>query len=139
MTSRKPKSPRDAVRLYTANLSLLATHQVDAAFWHEWDVFGVPGGLPMFLVFNVAAVALLAMGLVRVAEGARSSRRYVLSCASVGLFTVGLHAIFLALDRNAFWSTSSVVILLGVLATSIVQLFRASSTTAPSALMRVSP
>ena len=49
--------------LYVLNLSLLATHQVDAAYWHEWDVFGVPGGLPFFLVFNLAAVAFLAVGV----------------------------------------------------------------------------
>ncbi|MFN9811237.1 MAG: DUF6713 family protein, partial [Deltaproteobacteria bacterium] len=43
-------------RLYLLQLALLATHQVDAAYWHEWDVFGVPGGLTFFLVFNLAAM-----------------------------------------------------------------------------------
>lgn len=67
--SANPKVRTD-VWLYVANLSLLATHQADAAYWHEWDVFGVPGGLPFFLLFTVTAVALLGTGLVRVAEGA---------------------------------------------------------------------
>ncbi len=30
--------------LYVLNLSLLTTHQVDAAFWHVSDLFGVSGG-----------------------------------------------------------------------------------------------
>ena len=81
--SANPKARTD-VWLYVANLSLLATHQADAAYWHEWDVFGVPGGLPFFLLFNVAAVALLATGLVRVAEGAPAARGFAWLCAGVG-------------------------------------------------------
>jgi hypothetical protein len=113
---------RTATRLYVGNLALLATHQADAAFWHEWDVFGVPGGLPVFLAFNLGAVALVAAGLVRVAEGAPSARRAALLCAALGLLTVALHLVFLWMDRTAFWTPSSIGVLLGVLVLSIAQL-----------------
>ena len=108
-----------AQRLYVADLALLATHQVDAAFWHEWDVFGVPGGLPFFLVFNLVAVALLAVGLVRVASGDRSAAGWARFCAAVGFVTVGLHAVFLVLDRTAFWTLPSLAILAAILVTSV--------------------
>lgn len=45
-------------------------------------------------------------------------------CAGVGLFTVALHAVFLWLDRTAFWTPSSLGVLLGVLVLSIAQLLR---------------
>jgi hypothetical protein len=115
---------RSATRLYVANLALLTTHQADAAYWHEWDVFGVPGGISFFLAFNLGAVALVAAGLVRVAQGAGSARRSAVICAGVGLFTVALHAVFLWLDRTAFWTPSSLGVLLGVLVLSIAQLLR---------------
>ncbi len=113
---------RSATRLYVAHLALLTTHQADAAFWHEWDVFGVPGGVSFFLAFNLGAVALVAAGLVRVAEGAPSARRAAVSCAALGLVTVALHAVFLWLDRAAFWTPPSIAILLGILAVSVAQL-----------------
>jgi hypothetical protein len=113
---------RTASRLYVGNLALLTTHQADAAYWHEWDVFGVPGGLSFFLAFNLVAVALVAAGLVRVAQGATSARRSAVFCAGVGLFTVALHAVFLWLDRTAFWTPVSLGVLVGVLATSVAQL-----------------
>jgi hypothetical protein len=122
---------RSATPLYVGNLALLTTHQADAAYWHEWDVFGVHGGLPMFLAFNLGAVALLAVGLVRVAEGARAARRYALFCAGVGLLTVALHAVFMMVNRTAFWTPWSIGIFLGILATSCAQLLRALSTTPP--------
>jgi len=90
--SANPKVRTD-VWLSVANLPLLATHQVDAAYWHEWDVFGVPSGLPYFLIFNVAAVALLGTGLVRVAERALAARGFAWLCAGVGLLTCALHAV----------------------------------------------
>jgi hypothetical protein len=113
---------RSTTKLYVANLALLTTHQADAAYWHEWDVFGVPGGLSFFLAFNIGAVLVLAAGLVRVAQGAGSARRSAVFCAGVGLFTVALHAVFLWLDRTAFWTPSSIGVLLGVLVLSIAQL-----------------
>jgi hypothetical protein len=121
--STHPKVRTD-LWLYVANLALLATHQADAAYWHEWDVFGVPGGLPFFLLFNVAAVALLGTGLVRVAEGAPSGRGFAILCGGVGLFTCALHAVFLWIDRTAFWTAESLGVLLGVWLTSIAQLLR---------------
>lgn len=113
---------RSATTLYVGNLALLTTHQADAAYWHEWDLFGVPGGLSFFLAFNIGAVLVLAAGLVRVAQGAGSARRSAVFCAGVGLFTVALHAVFLWLDRTAFWTPSSIGVLLGVLVLSSAQL-----------------
>jgi hypothetical protein len=52
----------------------------------------------------------------------------------VGLLTVALHAVFLMVDRTAFWTPWSIGILVGILATSIAQLVRALSTPPPGAL-----
>ena len=111
------------VTLYVVNLALLATHQADAVAWREWDVFGVPGGLPFFLGFNLAAMVLLGGGLAAVA--ARGQRGASLACAGLGVFTCGLHAIFLFKDRVAFWSPASLAILAGVLLVSTAQGVRA--------------
>lgn len=108
-------------RLYILNFSLLATHQVDAAFWHEWDVFGVPGGLPFFLVFNLVAVALLAVGLASVAAGRRTARAWALSCAGVGGFTVVIHVVFLAMGSTAFSTPLSLGLFFAIAVASVAQ------------------
>jgi hypothetical protein len=109
---------RADVGLYVLNLALLGTHQCDAVAWREWDVFGVPGGLGFFLVFNLAAMLLLGAGLASVATGGRAA---ALACAATGLVTCGLHMVFLLRDRVAFWSPGSLTLLLGILVTSIAQ------------------
>jgi hypothetical protein len=116
------RNTRATVRLYVANLALLTTHQADAAYWQEWNVFGVPGGLPFFLLFNLLAVALLASGLVQVTEGAQHARRFALLCAATGLVTVGLHAFFLTRDTTAFATPASILVLVAILGVSLAQL-----------------
>lgn len=39
-------------RCYFATMLALIVHQIDAAYWHEWEMFAVPGGTQGFLVFN---------------------------------------------------------------------------------------
>ena len=95
----------------TLNLAILATHQVDAAFWHEWEVFGVPGGIHFFLVFNVIAVFALALGLVTIAAQRRGAKLAAQLSAGTGLLTVAIHAVVLVLDPVAFWDVLSIGIL----------------------------
>ena len=62
-------------RWYLATLLALILHQIDAAFWHEWDMFSVPGGIQGFLVFNLAAVGALLRGYRQVALASRPRER----------------------------------------------------------------
>jgi hypothetical protein len=59
------------------NIALLSTHQADAVFWREWDVFGVPRALPLFLVFNAAVMTLLEQGLVVAIASTSSAQAWV--------------------------------------------------------------
>jgi len=48
--------------VYIVTLSLLITHQIDAAYWREWEMFLVPGGVQFFDIFNLAIVPVLLVG-----------------------------------------------------------------------------
>ena len=41
------------------NLSLVMAHQTDAAYWREWEMFGLPGGIQFFTFFNWIAFMFL--------------------------------------------------------------------------------
>ena len=46
-------SPRVLDALYLVNASLLVTHEIDSAYWNEWELLHLPGGIqhrsPSFL------------------------------------------------------------------------------------------
>jgi hypothetical protein len=115
-------SSRAPIAIYVVNLALLATHQADAAYWREWEVFGIRGGAELFLVFTAAAVMALGYGLVLVASGHTRGIIAMWLCAATGVVTVVIHIVFLELDRTAFWTPASLVILGGIAVTSFAQL-----------------
>jgi hypothetical protein len=38
--------------LYMINCGLLFAHEIDSAFWQEWVLFGIPGGIQVFVVVS---------------------------------------------------------------------------------------
>ena len=53
-------------RLLTANLTLLLAHQIDAAWWREWEMFALPGGIQLFVFLNTLIVYPLLHGYARI-------------------------------------------------------------------------
>jgi hypothetical protein len=51
--------------LYLANATVLLSHQVDAAYWREWTLFHLPGGIQLFVLLNVPIVVAVLVGLER--------------------------------------------------------------------------
>ncbi len=112
------------LRLYALNFCLLATHQVDAAFQREWELFGVPGGIRFFLIFNLAALLALAWGYEQVARTTRHARLVIRALMGTGALTCLLHAFFLARGNPEFSQPESLAILAAIAAVSAFQLTR---------------
>ena len=51
------------VTLYILNTALLFTHQVEAGYWKEWELFHLPGGVDFFLVANLLLLIAVLFGL----------------------------------------------------------------------------
>lgn len=104
-------------RLYILTTTLLLAHQVDAAYWREWKLFGIPGGIQVFVLLNVLITFPFLVGLGRVATGARGLR-FALALALVGLATFAVHAWFALRGRREFGLPVSWAILGGTLLSS---------------------
>lgn len=59
--------------LYLLNLTLLILHEMDSAYWKEWDLFRLPGGVGGFLLIHLPLWIAGLYGLVLVRE-ARAGR-----------------------------------------------------------------
>ena len=110
-------------RLALVNAALLAVHQIDSAFWHEWDMFGLPGGNQLNLVLNIPLVALVIYAYGRVAAAANAAYRWQIVIAAFGFLTVAIHAAFFAAGRAEFAQPASYAIFLAIAVVSCAQLF----------------
>ena len=55
--------------IYLINATLLITHEIDSAYWREWEMFRLPGGVNAFLVIHLPLVLIVLLGLVLVVKG----------------------------------------------------------------------
>lgn len=97
--------------LYIANAALLFSHEVDAAYWHEWAVLRLPLGAQGFVVLHVVLFAVFLAGLAALVRGRRWGAWCSLALAAAGLFAAGLHGTMLASGHPAFRAPVSLSIL----------------------------
>lgn len=89
-------------RLYIVTVTLLIVHQIDAAYWHEWEMFLLPGGVQFFDVFNLLAFPPLLYGLAALVRGDGSARLFCLLTAGLGVLTFFLHLAFFVAGFGQF-------------------------------------
>ena len=52
--------------VYLINAVLLINHEIDSAYWKEWDLFKLPGGITGFLILHFPILFLILYGLILV-------------------------------------------------------------------------
>jgi len=113
---------KPAVWLYLANASLLAAHEIDSAFWHEWDLFGLPGGIELFLVVNLALLAVVLYGFERVVLWRPGARAFSYILAAAGIFAFSIHMVLIGAGHPEFRAPVSLALLAGTLLVSVAQI-----------------
>lgn len=98
-------------RSYFFTMLCLILHQIDAAYWQEWDMFYLPGGVQGFLVFNLAAIALVLVGYRHVLLSTARAPFYAACCAALGVATFLIHAGFALAGREQFHLPLSMAII----------------------------
>jgi hypothetical protein len=108
-------------RITVLNLALVLAHQVDAAYWREWEMFGLPGGIQLFNALNVVIFLVVLFCFVAVIQRRSSgfccSLFIALLCASV----LPIHTAFALSGFNQFHLPFSVFLIFATFAASIVQ------------------
>ena len=112
-----------STNLYLLNFALLFSHEIDSAFWKEWDLFGIPGGIQVFLLLNFLLLLVALFGFRRVLQGAKSGKWFSLLLAGAGIFAFSIHSYFILAGRPEFTLPASVALLALILITSLVQGF----------------
>ena len=108
-------------RLYLANAVVLLVHQMDAAHWHEWALFGLPGGLDLYLLLNLPIALAVLLGYGAVAARRPSAVGYSWLLVASGLFATGFHAAHLWGGGPAFRAPVSLALLADTLLLSLLQ------------------
>ena len=110
--------------IYLINATLLIVHEIDSAYWEEWKLFRLPGGLQGFLLIHIPLIALILYGLLEV--NIRSLQGNVISIVVGlgGIFAFSIHTYFIRKGNNKFNTITSKTLLYLILICSIIQIFQ---------------
>lgn len=107
--------------LYLTNAILLIIHEIDSAFWKEWELFKLPGGINGFLILHFPLLFLILYGLVLVAQQSFLGLIVSLILSAGGIFAFCIHTAFIRKGRAEFNTPISRFILTLMLGVSTVQ------------------
>jgi len=108
--------------LYMANSVLLINHEIDSAYWNEWKLFKLPGGITLFLLIHIPLLFAILYGLILVYENTFSGLIFSLVLSAAGIFAFTIHMYFIKKGHDEFKTPVSISILIGTLLVSIVQI-----------------
>jgi len=101
---------------------LLIIHQIDAAYWQEWEMFLVPGGIQGFLVFNIVIIPIILLGYKSVIVNDNMACKYSYLCSGLAVFTFIAHLFFMLLNYSQFTLPLSILIIVSCLISGIYQI-----------------
>ena len=96
-------------------MCLLIFHQIDAAYWKEWEMFNLPGGVQGFLLFNIILIPIVLLGYKSVIVNDPTARKYSYFCSGLGILTFAIHLAFMVLDYAQFTLPLSMIIIVSCL------------------------
>ncbi len=107
--------------IYLINAIFLIIHEIDSAYWKEWELFGIPGGIGGFLLLHFPMLFVLLYGLVLLSKYSFAGLVISLIVSFGGIFAFYIHTYFIKKGREEFKTPMSLFILISTLAISIVQ------------------
>jgi hypothetical protein len=107
--------------LYLSNSILLINHEIDSAYWKEWELFKFPGGITGFLLIHFPLLFFVLYGLVLVSKPSLPGLIFSLILCLGGIFAFSIHTYFLKKGRNQFDKSISKFILAAIFIVSIIQ------------------
>jgi hypothetical protein len=108
--------------LYLVNGTVLIVHEIDSAYWKEWQMFQMPGGVSFFLALHVPLILLVLWGATQLRPENLAGLIMSLVLALAGVTAFFLHMHFIRKGRPEFRTWISLSILILILALSAAQL-----------------
>ena len=108
--------------LFLANATVLITHQIDAAYWHEWELFHIPGGNQVNLIANIPIIGLVLYVHSRVVASLETGLAFYKLLAILGFVTVAIHSFFFFIGSESFMQPMSFALFIATFVLSTWQL-----------------
>ncbi len=108
--------------IYFVNAIFLIIHEIESAYWKEWELFKLGGGLTGFLCIHIPMLGLILYGLIEVFNPSLTGMILSIILCVGGFFAFFIHLYFIRKGKPEFTLPISKIILGIILVLSIVQI-----------------
>lgn len=108
--------------IYLINAILIINHEIDSAYWQEWKLFKMPGGITTFISLHFPILFLILYGLILTYEKSAGGLILSLILGFGGIFAFSIHTYFIKKGRQEFKTPISQMLLFSVFIISIIQI-----------------
>jgi hypothetical protein len=108
--------------IYILNSVFLIVHEIDSAYWQEWKLFKLPGGLAFFLILHIPLAFVVLYGLLLIYQSVLAGLIISLVLGLAGVFAFGIHTFFIRRGHPEFKVPVSQAVLILTLFFSVIQL-----------------
>jgi len=107
--------------LYLINAIMIICHEIDSAYWKEWELFRLPGGITLFLILHIPILFFILYGLILVFTKTSGGLTVSLIVSGGGLLAFIIHSYFFKKGRDEFRNPISILILVAIAIISMAQ------------------
>jgi len=79
--------------VFMINATLLILHEVESAYWKEWEVLKLPGHITGFIIIHIPILLLMLYGLIEVEKQSPSGNIFCLIFGIGGLVPFLVHSL----------------------------------------------
>ena len=103
--------------LYVVVFTLLIVHEIDSAFWKEWQMLNLPGGIQLFNIIHIVVLPIFIIGYGALIKNIEKGLKFSLLLSILGTLAFVIHSIFIGIGYNQFKVPVSIFIiaLMGIL------------------------
>ena len=105
---------------YLIQSTLLICHEIESAYWEEWKLFRLPGGISFFIILHLPVVFLVLLGVKLIGDKNYYGVVIALFVGLAGIIGYLLHRYFIKKGKEGFNLTVSKILLSGMLIVGIV-------------------
>ncbi len=108
--------------IYLINGTILINHEIESAYWEEWNLFKLPGKITGFIIIHIPLVFLTLLGAVELFKQTGLGYLLCIIVAIGGLFSYFAHNYFIRKGEEGFDLIISKFLLVATLILSVVQM-----------------
>ncbi|MCE7749322.1 MAG: hypothetical protein GPJ51_13110 [Candidatus Heimdallarchaeota archaeon] len=108
--------------IYSVNAIFLILHEIESAYWKEWELFKMKGGITGFIILHIPILALIFLGLVTLYVPSRTGMVVSILLCAGGIFAFSIHTYFIKKGKEEFTLPISKILLYVILVLSVAQL-----------------